>query len=327
MPAQVPVEDARRARQILPRWVANDTKGHAGMYPPYNNIHELFHTDPPDPTDPRWRAARETTYDDWSDGQPAEERLRHVILVDGRLVDTWAEPVEGSHWEHHARRADQRRTCQHVPPVPTPHPYDEVLDWLDGLVGGRRALEALTPIPLSMATLPPDLGEGPPTCLVSVRELLDRTATELFDAEVRAALHHALNLLWTENQDLVRHRKVPAQIAGGLCWVVGRANGLFGPDNPVAQKDVQRHLCLTTPISGVGATVQRALRRLGPEPPRRPVGCPDLVALGEPGLLTSATRLQLVDWRDRSLAARDAHLADVRAARANDDVQPPEIES
>jgi len=62
-------------------------------------------------------------------------------------------------------------------------------------------------------------------------------------------------------------------------------------------------------IPAVGGPVVRALRDLGPRP--GPCPCPtdypDLLALGHPDLLTATTRLQLIGWRDKATAARDAY--------------------
>lgn len=281
------------------------------MHPRDDNVHDLFHLDP---DDRRWRADAHSL--GWYDGGHApDERLRHLILVDGRLVDTWVEAVAGSDWSQHARLEDERRTAQRHPAPAMAHPYDQVLDWLDSLVGGRRALEALSTAPLEMPVVP---DAGLDLALVGV--------DDLFDSEVPAALHHGLELLSTRDPEAVVRRRTASQVAGGLCWAIGRANGLFASETRLTQKDVQRRLALSSSISGLGASVQRALRGLAPDPAPRPVRCPDLVALGDPGLLTSTTRGLLVQWRDRALAARDAHRADLRA-KGDEAVLPSEVES
>jgi len=51
----------------------------------------------------------------------------------------------------------------------------------------------------------------------------------------------------------------------------------------------------------------RALRDLGPRPGPCPTDYPDLLALGHPDLLTATTLLQVIGWRDKATAARDAY--------------------
>jgi hypothetical protein len=57
------------------------------------------------------------------------ERLRLVAYVDGRLVETWTEPVEASPWAEVARRFDRELE---KPAAPLPGPtYERVLSWLE----------------------------------------------------------------------------------------------------------------------------------------------------------------------------------------------------
>ena len=39
---------------------------------------------------------------------PDPDRLTHLVLVDGRLVDVWSEPVAGTRWQEHAERFDRQ---------------------------------------------------------------------------------------------------------------------------------------------------------------------------------------------------------------------------
>ena len=77
----------------------------------------------------------------WPDPPPgfdARLRLTHLVLVDGRLVDVWSEPAEGTRWQHHAERLD-RALRRHAEPPPPP-PYQRVLDAL-ALLLDRDAAE------------------------------------------------------------------------------------------------------------------------------------------------------------------------------------------
>lgn len=114
------------------------------------------------------------------------ERLRLVAYVDGRLVETWTEPVEGSPWTEVARRFDQERE-RPAPPPPAPT-YERVLAWLDDVCGGRDAVLALEPGPLEDQPDLPEV-ESPQarSRLSAVAELLDAVAARRFDPEAGIA--------------------------------------------------------------------------------------------------------------------------------------------
>src|SRR5262245_13108067 len=92
-----------------------------------------------------------TTPDDeaWFDEPPSGglDRLTHLVLVDGRLVEVWSEPVTGTRWQHHADRFDRERRPPSPPPprssAPVRPEHELVLTWLDAVVGGRERLLAL----------------------------------------------------------------------------------------------------------------------------------------------------------------------------------------
>ncbi|WP_411285782.1 hypothetical protein [Lapillicoccus sp.] len=235
-------------------------------------------------------------------------RLRHQVLVDGRLIDSWTERVEGTRWEHVARQFDAENTChQELAPIaPRRHPFAEVLDWLEGLVGGPERLDLLDAVVLSAPDRP--LIEDPweRDQFDTVEGLLDSVAAAFFADEAQTVLRRALLDVWNDGHDLVLHPKSAPHTAGGICWAVGRANGWFHPFANVRQKDVQRHLWLKTAISSAGSPVIRTLRDLGPRAASSPPDYPDLLALGHPALLTATTRLRLIGWRDKARVARDA---------------------
>ena len=79
-----------------------------------------------------------------------------------------------------------------------------------------------------------------------------------------------------------------AHVAGGICWAVGKANGLFRPQGERTMGRVKEALALHTTISTYGKVVQRAL--IGYRDPAsqgwwRPDELPELLALGHPDLL------------------------------------------
>jgi len=132
---------------------------------------------------------------------------------------------------------------------------------------------------------------------------------EFWDEEVRRALHVVLGLVWTEVPDVVLRAKSGAHVAAGICWVVGRANELFGADR-LTQKAVAQQLGLGTTLTSCGTTFHHALRGLQPPFGSRPWNQPDLLATGRPELLLGTTRRRLIRLRDQALAARDQHRAD-----------------
>jgi hypothetical protein len=232
----------------------------------------------------------------------SDERLRLLVFVDGRLVETRSDSVRGTPWEVHARRNDSERCLLERPLAPPPPPpHVRTLDWLRGLVGGQAALDALgderTPEPG-----PPDLDHpGDLESYDAVAEQLDRLTDRFFGAEVGRVLQQALALLWMREPALLRGPVTAGQVAGGLCWVVGKANGLFG--GHLTQTAIQGDLGLRHPLSGLGQRVGRALGGLPVYGGCRPHFAPDLQAFGEPLLLTAGTRRSLVRWRDQALDA------------------------
>jgi hypothetical protein len=276
-----------------------------------DNIHDLYPGDEPEPYwpdryEPRpWWAAAES----WRVDRQ-HNRLTHLVLLDGRLIETWSEPVEDTRWQHVAQQFDRDQRLPEAPATPARLPHESALDWLDSLVGGRIALEALTddPLPAPPPLRVDDLPLAARHRLEGVTRALG-VLTELFDAETGRALKTVLAVLWEEDRDLVLNAKSAAQVAGGICWLVGRANDHFGKDK-VTQQGVQRQLGLKTSISSFGSTVHRALRGLQPTHVDRPWSQRDLLATGRAAFLTSVTRRRLIRLREQAVAARETWLAD-----------------
>ena len=253
-----------------------------------------------------WPPHDEYPYDDSYRTIRDRERLRHLVFLDGRLIETWTEPVEGTAYMAIADELD--RANRPVPPVTYPRepprpPYEVVLDWLDGVVGGRIALLALDDEPFQ---------EAPTTEDDDVDDLLARVADAHFGADFLAATRAALAAVRRDDPDLFAQSPA-GEIAAGLCWLVGRANGLVGAGTPVSQKALKATLWLSTTPTRRVARIKTCLRGLVAEPGRRPPDCPDLLELGSPAYLTAATRTRLIRLRDRALAAAEAADADQHA--------------
>lgn len=241
-------------------------------------------------------------------GADRGERLRLVAYVDGRLVETWTEPVEGSPWAPLAERFDRERE-RPAPPPPLPT-YERVLAWLDDVCGGRGAVLALTP---DAAEHCPDLPEveSPQarSRLSAVAELLDAVAARRFDPEAGIAFRVCLLRVWDREPDVVLDAVTAAHVAGGVVWLVAKANGVLGPQGRVTVTRLKEELALHASPSTYGKVVHRALvgfREFASERTGRPYELPDLLPLGCPDLLLASTRRTVCRARDRALEAQQA---------------------
>jgi hypothetical protein len=238
--------------------------------------------------------------------EPPPDRVTHLVFVDGRLVDTWREPVTGTEWEAVALRHDREARPPEPPPTPT---HERVLAWLADICGGPAAVDALTEAPLTddAVDLPVEYPQRASQDRVeATAELLDAVAARWFDTECSFAFRHALLALWSEDPETVTRAATAAHLAGGICWAVGKANGLYHPTGTVRVGGVQEALALHSPISGYGGTVCAALRGFRGRPMdrwERPSGVPDLLALGRCDVLLGETRQRLVRIRTRARAA------------------------
>ena len=248
-------------------------------------------------------------YGDRAFDDPAVDRVTHLVFVDGRLVDTWREPATGTEWEAVALRHDREARPPEPPPLA---PHERVAQWLAGVCGGSAAVDGLTDEPLSddRIDLPAEYPDRAGRERVeAAAELLDAVAERCFDAETSYAFRHALLALWADDPDVVGRAASAAHVAGGICWAVGKANGLFSPVGGMRVGVVQEALALRSPASGYGGTVRTALLGFRGRPVDRwgrPAGVPDLMPLGRCDLLLGVTRSRLLRIRDRARAAAAA---------------------
>ena len=90
-------------------------------------------------------------------------------------------------------------------------------------------------------------------------ELLDAVAQRWFDVETSHALRTALLTVWEREPEVVLDAATAAHVAGGICWAVGKANGLYRPQGERTMGRVKEALALHATISTYGKVVQRAL--------------------------------------------------------------------
>jgi hypothetical protein len=251
----------------------------------------------------------EYPYDGYGDrrlDETAIERVTHLVFVDGRLVDTWREPAIGTEWEQVAQRHDRERRPPEPPPTAE---HERVTQWLIDVCGSRSAVDALTSEPLDddRIDLPTEYPEhAGRERMEATADLLDAVAERWFDTETSFAFRHALLALWAEDPEVVTRAATAARLAGGICWAVGKANGVFRPVGSMQVGVVQEALALRSPASTYGGTVRTALLGFRGRPGCRPAGVPDLLTLGRCDLLLGATRSRLLRIRDRARAAAEA---------------------
>ncbi|SER21352.1 hypothetical protein [Microlunatus flavus] len=232
----------------------------------------------------------------------SERAIVHLVLLDGRLVDTWHEPAEGTRWEHLAQER-----ARPVVQLPRDESQD-LLDWLTALCGSSSALGELTDSPLGEPEAEAHrqaTSEAPPED--ELDELLLRLGDACFDGETVLAMRRAARLLASPRGPRPPHLSAH-QRASGIAWAIGRANGLFGP-GLLSPGAVQHVLGLTSTISAAGRAVERAIAGPLPLVIRRPSRAPDLLVLGRTDLLLGATRRAVIAWRDQAQAAHAAAAA------------------
>lgn len=220
-------------------------------------------------------------------------------------------------WSRYGEEPDdeRRRVCQH--PTPPRPAHEQALDWLCGLVGGPDALDALTDATTADPEPPTFGGPEDVAAYDAVAGHLDRVGRLFFDEDANRVLAHALGSLWSRDPGTVRGPAPAQQTAGGLVWVVGRANGLFG--GGLTQTAVQRELWLEGSLATAGQPVARVLRGIDLYGGTRPRDAPDLRGFANAALLTTATRRTVIRWRDQARA--------VERVATDADVLPSEVES
>ncbi len=281
------------------RFPSGYASGHPAGYGPYDDAHAWDYEPAYDlaegaSSSERWQARRPI-----GDG-----RVRHQVYVDGRLVDSWVETSLSGPWEADARRMDREREHVCRAPLPPPPPrHEAILEWLAQVVGDAH-LAALTTDPHPEPRPPTLTGADAASVHEAVCGHLDRVAEAHFGSEVGRILTDALTTLWERAPEATLTRS-PNLTAGGLCWVVGNANGLFGPGS-VTQTALARELWIKSTLAGPGKTAGRTLSGVwvGGQG-RQPTDCPKLMPFANPDLLTSTTRRELVEWRDAALSARE----------------------
>ena len=238
---------------------------------------------------------------EWRDG--GDGRVQHLVFADGLLVDTWSEGLRGSRYQALAAELleDLRPACRHVTAPPPRPPHDRVLDWLAGVVGGEVALASLTDDPPGPPDPPEFADPREESAYAEAADQLERVAGSAWSEEVLALMLDTLTRLWHADSGLVT-RASGAQVAGGVIWVVAKANNLF--TGTPTQQELAGRLGLRGALSGQGQRVAAVLRGVDLWGAQRPLQCPALEPFANPDLLLARTRALVVRWRDEALAAQ-----------------------
>ncbi|NYF97769.1 hypothetical protein [Janibacter cremeus] len=261
--------------------------------------------------------------DPWLDGVPtsrdvgraagAPGTLTEIVLIDGHVVDSVSRPVSGSGYECAALEVAHLRE-----PVPPPRvervivreePQEEMLHWLERVVGGAEVLAVLDDDPLPLAEpLELDLLPlGSRDLASAVDEHLDLVdpapilAGQLLTAYRRllaTAAHEGMLHLWRDVP--------PERTAAAIIHCVIKANALSGAGAPFGVATFLRGLGVGSPPTSRSRSLALVIGGTQWPHGRSPSQAPEVYVLGDTGLLVSRFRNELITYRDLAHTARAA---------------------
>lgn len=180
-----------------------------------------------------------------------------------------------------------------------PESFPEImLDTLRRAVGGDDALDRLDARPLpdepfAWEPIPADIHER----VAEVLTLVDRCCDELLDVECRTACRRFLARAAAGDPQIFRRHGRAETAAAAVCWIIGKANDLFGGGGLLV-KDLVGHFGIQQ-----GAVSQRSgplLRAVGVDPQQY-----GAMNLRSPEYLTSSRRETILARRDHYRAMDD----------------------
>lgn len=246
-------------------------------------------------------------------GPPGLGMLTEIVLIDGHVVDTVSRPVSGSGYECAALELAHPHGLEPPPRIERvlvrEEPQEQMLHWLERVVGGREALDALDddPLPLGEPLELDLLPLGSRDLAGAVEEHLDLLepapilAGQLLTAYRRllaTAAHEGMLHLWRDVP--------PARTAAAIIHCVIKANALSGTGAPFGVATFLRGLGVSSPP--ISRSRSLALVIGGTQWPhgRSPSEAPGVYVLGDTGLLVSRFRNELITYRDLARTARAA---------------------
>ena len=237
--------------------------------------------------------------------------LTKVVLIGDRVVDVVRRPISGSGYECAAlelQHTGPLRRPSPPPVVPAAPAHEQQLTWLARLVGGEKALAALTVEPLEAEAL--QLGEVHQFLrerVLGIDARLQELAPRLLGAEGLTAARRLLTRAAAAEPALITRSDRDDIAAGAVIWAVAKGNDLVGSDRPV-RASVIKDLCgLRSSPSARGQGFAHAVAGGSPVDGAPMWGFhpqPAVVALGSPDLLLSRFRRVVILYRDLALTLR-----------------------
>ncbi|MFT4084030.1 MAG: hypothetical protein QM638_15750 [Nocardioides sp.] len=233
---------------------------------------------------------------------------------DPGAADWWEEPGLAALLD---RAVSVIERLEHQLHQPAPQDYQRALDWLEAVCGGPEAVAALDDSPLREPTDPMPTGASPSERerLTAVAAILGHIAAEFFDPETGVALRNGLRRLWAAEPLVVCGGRSATQVAAGLSWAVGDANGLVGRGLVTATR-LKQFLALPQTPGVYAQPVVQALQGFWPwhhapmpwalhrlSGVSRPS---EVTTLGHPDLLLGRVRARLIRVREHARAAERA---------------------
>ncbi len=171
------------------------------------------------------------------------------------------------------------------------------LEYIANEVGGVETLMRLDAEPLAEEKFDwSGIGEEIRPTVQAIVEECDACADAILDVEHRTAMRRFLAKAARNDAALFRRKGSPFRGAAAVAWVITTANRTIGSyRSPMTGKDVLAHFDITGSVSD---RAQSLIRAAGIDL-RLTYGS---LRVGDPGLLVSRRRRELVDERDRTLA-------------------------
>lgn len=179
-------------------------------------------------------------------------------------------------------------------------PHEQMIDWLERVVGGERALADLDAVPLP-GSAPVD-GAGLPA---HERELVQAVDEHLVHAS--HAWVYGDEVLTASRRLLVAAQRAgalrpwrdlePHQIAASLVHCIAKANALVGAGAPFTVAHWLRDLGATSAPASRSSSLARVIGGESWPHGARPAEAPEVYVLGDVDLLVSRFRRQLILYR------------------------------
>ncbi|MGN7246123.1 hypothetical protein ACTHQ1_00170 [Janibacter anophelis] len=240
-------------------------------------------------------------------GRPVRDlgEYTQVVLIDGQVVDSARHPISGSQYECAALELDHLRG---LPPEPVTRtvevrvpPHEAMAHWLERVVGSREALATL-----DMQSLPESTPVDPSAAADPERELVQAVDRELERASAGWVVTHEVLtacrrlLVAAEQAGMLRIWRdlEPAKVAAIIVHCIAKANGLVGQGAAFTVAHWLRDLGTTAAPATRSRTLAETIGGAQWPHGKAPTEVPDVYVLGDPSMLVSRFRTELIHYRD-----------------------------